>query len=354
MIKKSKMNKKPVLGIDIGHDQLKLALVAGGQVMKTASVQMPENLLKEGRFTSPETMASLIREAMKENGMKTNRAAILLPNELVYVKNVDMPMMSEEQLTYNLPFEFHDYITGEVQDYIFDYAIIDVEEDAIPDGGAEGIDENEMPEGPEENLHLMAVGVEKTVVEELESMLRKAGLRMVKSAPELCSYISLIRAQAPKPFQESEEYGILDLGYHSITMYMYKGDQHETTREFEIGLSALDDVVADAFGVEKHLAHTYVMSNFENCLEKEECINFYDNIAVELMRAINFYQFSNQGSSLDTIWISGGGAMNLPLIRTIDETLEAELHPSYKLLPAGESSPQLNSFVQAIGVTLEI
>ena len=48
---------KTILGIDIGHDQLKLALVKGTRVLKTVSEPMPENLVKEGgRITSRESM----------------------------------------------------------------------------------------------------------------------------------------------------------------------------------------------------------------------------------------------------------------------------------------------------------
>ena len=57
---------KTYLGIDIGHDMLKLALVKGGVVKKTASATMPVNLLREGRITSVDTMGELLRNAMKE------------------------------------------------------------------------------------------------------------------------------------------------------------------------------------------------------------------------------------------------------------------------------------------------
>ena len=352
------MAKKTVLGIDIGYDQLKLALVTNGQVVSTAIAQMPENLLKEGRFTSLETMASLIRETMKENGMKTNRAAVVLPNESVYVKNVDIPLMTEEQLEYNLPFEFHDYITGEIQNFLFDYAVLDMDEapeEELPAPVVEGeAVEEEEAEPEEEVLHLMAVGIEKEIVEDIQSMLRKASLKMVKTAPALCTYISLIRNQREKMEQVSDEYGILDLGYHTITMYMYKKDRHIATRDFEMGLSSLDDIIADKYGVDRHLAHTYVLSNFEDCLEAEECTTYYDNIAVELMRAINFYEFSNQGSNLNDLWVCGGGAVNVPLLRSIYETLEIQMHRSSELLPEGTDIQQYNSFVQAIGITLEI
>ena len=56
---------KTYLGIDIGYDSLKLALVNKGIVRKTAVVPMPQNLIREGRVVSIETMGELIRRTMK-------------------------------------------------------------------------------------------------------------------------------------------------------------------------------------------------------------------------------------------------------------------------------------------------
>lgn len=50
---------KSCLGIDIGKDQLKLVLMKGENIVKTASVQMPEGLLKDGRIVSVETTGEL-------------------------------------------------------------------------------------------------------------------------------------------------------------------------------------------------------------------------------------------------------------------------------------------------------
>ena len=38
---------KTILGIDIGYDNLKLALVKDGRVKKSATVPMPRSLLRE-------------------------------------------------------------------------------------------------------------------------------------------------------------------------------------------------------------------------------------------------------------------------------------------------------------------
>ena len=331
---------KTVLGVDIGHDQLKLALVRGKRVLKTASVPMPENLLRQGRIVSRESMGELVRNAMKQHGIHASRAAFVLPNETVFIKNVDIPRMSVEQLEYNLPFEFNDYITGELRDYVFDYAVI-----SEPGEKTSG-DESE------ETMELMAVGTLKAVLEDAQEALRKAGLKLVMSAPAISAYISLIRAQRQSLSQVASEYGILDLGYDAIRMYMFRGDRHVATRALEIGLSSLDSVLADAYSVDVHLAHTYLTSNFENCQEREECMNAFSNIAVELMRALNFYRFSNPDSALNDLWLCGGGAVIRPLADTIGEMLGIEIHPATELVPGGDRVEDCNRFAQAIGIAM--
>ena len=355
------MMAKKVLGIDIGHDQLKLALVRKNHVLKTASAPMPEHLLREGRVTSPETMGELIRTVMKESGLHANHAALILPNETVYVKNVHMPLMTVDQLEYNLPFEFNDYITGELKDYIFDYAVLSNPAAGImPEkterpmqGTMNAMDDNSASdEEAEEEMELMAVGALRSVLEDAKDILRKAGLRLTMAAPALCAYISLIRAQKEFLQQQAEEYGILDLGFGAVRMYMFRGERHVATRVLEIGLSGLDNAVADAFSVDVHLAHTYLMTNFEGCQQREECYTAYNNIAVELMRALNFYRFSNPDSALSDIWLCGGGAVIDPLVETIGDMLNITLHSADELVPGGDQITDCNNFVQAIGIAM--
>ena len=337
---------KTILGVDIGHDQLKLALVRGKQVLKTVSAPMPENLLRQGQVTSREAMAELVKNTMKAGGLRANRAAIVLPNDVVFVKNVDMPQMSVEQLEYNLPFEFNDYITGELKDYVFDYAMLS-DPNAKPTGSEEGEGESGVP-----TMELMAVGTLRSVLEDDKELLRKAGVKLVLTAPAISAYISLIRAQQEKLSQVAEEYCILDLGYEAIRMYMFRGDRHVATRLLEMGMSNLDNVLADTYGVDVHLAHTYLMSNYENCHSREECVNAYSNIAVELMRALNFYRFSNPDSALEHMWLCGGGAVIEPLRDTLAEMLNIELHRAEELIPGGASLAECNTYAQAIGIAM--
>lgn len=340
---------KTILGIDIGHDQLKLALVRGKQVLRTVSADMPENLLRENRITSRESMADLLRATMKQNKLRANQAAFVLPNDAVFIKNVEIPPMTVEQLEYNLPFEFNDYITGERKEYVFDYAVVSSPEDKPAEAAPEGEEDGEEASP---TMELMAVGVHRDLLEDAQDTLRKAGLKLVRTAPAVCSYINLIRAQRELLSGIGNEFGILDLGYQSIHMYMFKEDRHVATRVLEVGMSRLDDVLADMYGVDRHLAHTYLISNFENCQEREECHAAYESIAVELMRAMNFYRFSNPDSALSDLWGCGGGAEIAPLAHVIGDMLGMDLHSASELVPGGDGLEGCNRFAQAIGIAM--
>ena len=358
---------KTLLGIDIGQNQLKLALVRNGRVVKTACQPMPENLLREGRIVSQESMSDLLKEILKANGMKAAKAAYIMPAESVYIKNVQMPLMTIEQLEYNLPFEFHDYITGEARDYVFDYAVLSGEENKASGKTAEKNGKNrrsgrkkvlEQESGSEEEsesvLELMAVAADRSALESIQQILHRLGMKLEVAAPTVSAYISLIRLQHEKLISNmaGDEFGILDLGFGAVRLYMFHGDRHVAVRVLETGLSSLDIAVADAYSVDVHLAHTYLMTNFENCQERPECTAAYENIAVELMRAMNFYHFSNPGSNLADIWLCGGGAVIRPLVSTIQEMLNIRLHLAQELVPGGETIADCNTFVQAIGIAM--
>ena len=344
---------RTILGVDFGYDSLKLAVVNGKQVRKTAVVPMPNNLIREGRIVSSETMGELIRRTMKEHGIRCNQAAVALANETVFIRGVTMPLMTIDQLNYNLPFEFRDYITDEMKDYIFDYAVVSAEE-KHPDSG-EGGEGGESQEADNSGpvMELMAVAAPKSLIEETREALHRAGVKLVKAAPTVCAYQALIRATGGAEGETPQEYCILDLGYQAIRMYMFRGDRHMVTRVLELGMNSLDQVIAEAYSVDVHLAHTYLLNNYEDCQRKEYCMNAYGTITVELMRALNFYRFSNPDSHLEDIWICGGGACIQPLQQSIAETLDLRIHAAGELLPNGIALEEDYALLQAIGITMD-
>ncbi len=328
---------KRILGVDIGYDNLKLALCVDGKIKKAATAPMPENLIKDSHITSLEMLGELIRTTMRKNGLHASRAALVLPNEMSYVRAITMPLMNAEQLAYNIPYEFNDYLVDELKSYTFDYAML-----------------SDPKKDHSDTMELMAVAIHTDIIDEGRVVLDRAGLRLAKAAPSEYVYISLIRRHEQATGVKGE-YCILDLGHRAIRMYMFRGDRHVVTRVLDVGLSNLDTILADAMSVDPHLAHTYLLTNHEDCQNQDACVNAFNNIGVELMRALNFYRFSNPDSRLSDVWISGGGTKIPRLCQVISENLGIPLHPIEELMPpsAGKTIENFGDYVMASGITMD-
>ena len=318
-----------VVGIDIGHDRLKLVQISNGKIKKTVVVETPENLVKYGVVVSIETMGEFLRETMKENGINASQAALVLNGERVYVRNVTMPLMTSEQLLYNLPYEFRDYITEELKDYLFDFGMRSVNEE-------------------ERTMDVFAAAVPKQLIEDDRALLRKAGLKLVKAAPLLSAYRGLIKDY--EKTNETRDYCILNLGYQSIRMDVFHGTEYLTTHVLDTGLSTLDAILSESMGVDEHIAHTYLLTNYKDCQDSDECKNAFVNMAVELMRTMNFLRYSMQDVNLDEIWVCGGGAEIENLRNAIAEQLDTPVYRAWEKFMPEENNKEGDSLLHAMGI----
>ena len=356
---------KSCLGIDIGKDQLKLVLMKGETIQKAVSVQMPEGLLKEGRIVSVETTGELIRKTMKENKIRCKEAAVVVSSGICFLRNVTMPEMTADQLVYNLPYEFRDYITDELKKYAFDYSWGSTEE--LPKAkkpkkqpkkkkGEEKPDEKaEDSEERRGEMELLAAAAPLEAIDDLRLMARKAGLKLTFAAPEVSACENLLHYKLKEESDKDKEYGILDLGSTSSRLLIFKGDRHQVTRIIERGMEQVEELLADSLHIDIHLAHTWLLTNHEDCVNSEICQDAFSQISVELMRALNFYQFSNPDSRLEDIYICGGGASIESMRESLKENLDVTIHDASELmdgLGGGRVSEAPSLWMLAAGTAL--
>ena len=356
---------KSCLGIDIGKDQLKLVLMKGETIQKAVSVQMPEGLLKEGRIVSVETTGELIRKTMKENKIRCKEAAVVVSSGICFLRNVTMPEMTADQLVYNLPYEFRDYITDELKKYAFDYSWGSAEE--LPKAkkpkkqpkkkkGEEKPDEKaEDSEERRGEMELLAAAAPLEAIDDLRLMARKAGLKLTFAAPEVSACENLLHYKLKEESDKDKEYGILDLGSTSSRLLIFKGDRHQVTRIIERGMEQVEELLADSLHIDIHLAHTWLLTNHEDCVNSEICQDAFSQISVELMRALNFYQFSNPDSRLEDIYICGGGASIESMRESLKENLDVTIHDASELmdgLGGGRVSEAPSLWMLAAGTAL--
>ncbi len=118
-----------LLGMEFGSSRLKIAEVRDHKVVRFATADMPDNIIRNGEIVSLDGLADVLQEVLKEQKFSSKKVCLAVPDAETIIRRLQFPLMTEAQLKVNLPFEFHDFITGEKEDYLFDYAMIGIESD---------------------------------------------------------------------------------------------------------------------------------------------------------------------------------------------------------------------------------
>lgn len=326
-------------GIDIGADAVKFAVCKDGKLLRREKAQLPDNVLREGVIVSPTALGQFLKETVKALKLKRGACALVLPASAAFFRRSLMPAMTAENLKLNLPYEFRDYITEERSKYVFDYALL-------------GMEKNEA--GEPVSMDVMAAAALRETIESYREILKYAGFTLRVAVPEEIAYTNLLRAfEAARPVEDKREYCILDLGHSATRLYFFKGFAHEATQLIDYGCATLDSAIAETYNVDIHMAASYKHADYEGALSAENCQSFYAKLAIDLMQALNFYNYNNPENTLRDIYFCGGGAQIAPLREAICERISLKTHDIAELMPTAETQEPASLFPAAYGVTLQ-
>ncbi len=346
------------MGFDIGSNRMKIAVNRAGR-LEFHDIRLPENMIENGEIAMPNTFADFLKNTRKSLRLPKGDAALALSLDQAICRLVTMPRMTEEQLLLNLPYEFSDLIHGDADRYFCDYAVCtelfpEKEGTAqFPESSATGEDLLDEEGEMQQDITMMAAVASKEQLYQYIRIFARAGIRLKVLLPQEMALISLMKGYFRRKGDENLDYCFVDLGHLSTTIMVTYRDRIQATRQIAIGGRNLDAVIADHLGVDEFLANSYKLKNYQNVLENPVCQDIYNRISVEILKVINFYQFTYPDSRLDGIYLVGGGANIKPLRHMIRDTLTTELLSVKDLLPqTADETPDWLSGIYAAGVSM--
>lgn len=331
---------KTYLGIEIGNQSIKFAVCTGDRVKDFITERLPDNIVKDGSIISWDKMADFIKDKLKKHRIGCRDVAIVLPEDITYVRRFLMPHMTVDQLRFNLPYEFHNYITEEKDNYFYDYGVM-------------GMVKEENNGQVLNNMDILAAAVSKETIEKYRYMLKRGGLKLRVAAPESQAYQNIVRKHVELHSSEEErDYAILDIGHNAVNLRIFIEGKYETSKEIELGLGTVNDIISDTYGVDEYVAESYKMNNENNILYSEECMSVYSKIALEVMRVLNFFTYNHPNNTLDTLYCCGGGTKIEPLMETLRDTVGLKVKGLHELLvDISEDTDALKLGAAAVGIT---
>lgn len=274
--------RKDLLGVDIGSKEIKLVTKD-----KFVISQTPDNCVEGDELIAFDGMADLLKNFVKENGIKAKNACIVLPDSLVYIDRIKMPYMNTKQLEVNLPYEFKDVVGKNKDDYIYDYAYVNTI-----------YDDNDKPV----ELELVISCIKKSIIEKYLDMFKKAGMRLVKAMPRQVAISNMLINN-----NILDNIALVDIGYNFTRIDFFKDGLYDVTRILENAIKDMNKMASDKFYCDSHISLRYLKDNKDDILNSELFNNFYEDLALKINRAINYYSYSNQSNTLNNLYLYGGG-----------------------------------------------
>ena len=328
-----------IIAFDIGTAQLKLVWFAGKTYTLAVSAPVPDGLVRGGVIVSMDAMADFLWQLAKENGLpRRAQAAVVLPAALAFTRVTELPPMTAGQLTYNLPFEFKDYLTHEKSQYYFDYAVQELTRDG---------------NGQVKQMKLFACAALRSTVEDYRNMFARAGMRLVSAIPEEAAYAALLAAGSAQPGSGDADHCLVDVGHTGIRMYVLRGDHFITRRTIDLGVADLIRSISQRQGVDEHIALAHLLSDYDGATTDPASLDIYHRMAAEITKAVNFYNYNNREKTLERVYLCGGGAAISQIHDAIRQLTDLEIIPISALLPEGVAPDAPYLYPRAIGCALQ-
>jgi type IV pilus assembly protein PilM len=325
------------IGLDIGNSEIKFA-VRKGKTWQVAATTLPEELVSNGHIQISPATKRFLKAEKRRLRIPGGDCTLVLPEQQVFCRPTTMPYIPENQLVLNLPYEFRDYIPQNSDKYYYDYAV----ERIVPDDT-----------GKPASIELMAAAILKETAKSYSDLLSGTGFRLKTAVPREMAFVYLLRAYEEANPGEGRVYCFTDIGQESTRVCFFESSHLSASRTIPIGCRDLDLAIADEKNVNEHIAASYKRTNFEGALDSPGCRDVYSRLAIEVMKAVNFFRFRNTESRLSDLYFLGGGAGIRQLRDQIIGAVGLTEHDITELLPEGtEVTEDTPSAALACGATL--
>ena len=259
------MNSR-VFGLDIGTTSIKCALVKKeGNVFSIESIavapQTAKGIVSES-LVDLEALADVIRKMLVSANLKTANVAFSLPESQVYTKVIEMPLLSDQELSAALKFEMEQYIPLPLDQVKTDWVILGKSESsdlpALYRNGTGPADQlrqsgGEASEAGKKTMEVMIIAAPLSIVNKYEKLSEMLNLRSESIESEV---ISVHRALLPL-VNNTSSHMILHIGSNISSICIVKQGIIKTIVSMSLGGTVITRAISIALGIDSAQAENY-------------------------------------------------------------------------------------------------
>jgi type IV pilus assembly protein PilM len=316
------MNNK-AFGLDIGATSIKIVWLSGklgALSLKAASITPTptKGMLSESALDNEE-MAQSIAKAAKDAGVTTKLVNVALPENQVYTKVLDMPALSDKELSSAIYWEAEQYIPVPLKDITLVWNVL------------------KRPQNSSQNekMQVLMVGAPTALIAKYQKIISLAGFTVNSMETEI---IAAIRALVlDETFPTSL---IVNIGSISTSFAIVRGGVIVFTYSMSIGGAAINRAIVTDLGLTSQQAEEYkrvygVSAKSLGGKIGKATEPILNSILTEIKKSIAFYSQKYKEDAFIRQIILSGGTAKLPGIELFfanNSGIETAVANPWKLL----------------------
>lgn len=287
---------RSMIGLDVGTNAVTVAEVVAGATPRLAAfgqVALSRDAMRDGEVVDAEAVADAIRRLRGEVGLRRGGVRVGLASPRLIVRQIEMPVMSPDDLAGALRFQAADLIPFPIDEAFTDFKILD---------------QYQPPDG-EPVMRVLLAAAQQAMVEQLVRAVESGGLAV--DAVDLIP-LALIRSLGGGNGFEGAE-GIVSIGGGTTCVLVHEGGTPRFVRVLGSGGRHLTDAIASNLGLAPDVAEAtkrQIGTSTDDLVEQARSVidRPLGVLLDEVRSSIDYYRNQPGATPLTRVMVTGGTA----------------------------------------------
>lgn len=294
-----KIKPPSLIGVDISSSSVKMVELSqtGNQLYRIeryAIEAMPADAMQDGGIADMEAVSECLRRGWKRMRTRQKNVALALPATDVITKRIVVPAgQREDDLAFQVENEASQYIPFSLDEVDLDFQVV-----------------KPVPDNPEEVEVLIAASRKEKVEDRVAAALMADLKAVVMDAEPYAAQAAfeLMLRQLPEEGKD-QVIALVDIGATTMKVNVLLNGESLYTRDQPFGGNQLTQEIHNQFNLSLEESETAKRSgNLPENYQADVLHPFCETLAIEVMRAIQFFYTSTQYTEVNYIVIAGGCA----------------------------------------------
>ena len=285
---------KPVVGLDIGSSAVKaVELRPSGRSFKVVGFgtePVPGDTIVDGAIIDAATVADAIRRLLDASRIKSRDIVASLSGNAVIVKKINLPVMTEAELSESIHWEAEQYIPFDIQDVNLDYQILSTHP------------------GDKGSMEVLLVAAKKDKITDYTDVIKKTGCTPV--VVDVDAFAVQNAYEANYDIEPGAVVALLNAGASGVNINIVSGEQSLFTRDISMGGNAFTEAIQKELGLPFDSAERVKKGEPVDGIEPSDVAPILrtvtENLLLEIQKTFDFFKATAASDRIDRVLVSGG------------------------------------------------